>query len=170
MGQLVFPPWIQNGQGQSMHSSKNQISQGPMGDSFQYISSRLSYIGERFMEVTFIRSEIIHVYFNRVINKFNKNTQNFPLESSRGTTQTEWKNSIGKGTLRTCKCGLIWVFRDDLNLVVSIKPLQEGEQFLPCKAIQDLVNEEQRKMVLLCSLVKFLVINIDYPPPILLGN
>jgi hypothetical protein len=84
-------------------------------------------IRESFMEVTSIRSEIIHVYLNRVMNKFNKNTQNFPLESSRGIAQTKWKNSIGKGTPRTCECGLILVFRADLDLVVSTKSIQEGE-------------------------------------------
>lgn len=75
------------------------------------------------MEVTSIRSEIIHVYLNRVMNKFNENTENFPLKSSKGIAQIEWKNSKGKGTLRTCKCGLILVFRVDLDLVVSTKSI-----------------------------------------------
>lgn len=115
------------------------------------------------MEVTSIRSEIIHVCFNKVKNKFNKNTQNFPLESSTSIAHTKWKNSIGKGTPRTCKCGFILVFRADLDLVVSIKSIQEGEEFIPYKANQNLVNEGKSKMVLLCSLVKFPVINKDSP-------
>jgi len=35
------------------------------------------------MELTFIRSEIIHVYLNKLMNKFNKNTQNYSLKRSR---------------------------------------------------------------------------------------
>ena len=75
------------------------------------------------------------MYISTVINQFDKNTQNCPLESSWGIAQTKWKNSTSKGTLRACEGGLILVFIADMDLIVSTKSIQEGEEFLPCKAI-----------------------------------
>ena len=57
-----------------------------------------------------------------------------------------------------------------MDLIVNTESMQEREELLPYKTIQDLVNERKMEMVFLCGFVKIFVIDIDPPLPILLWD
>lgn len=62
---------------------------------------------------------------------------------------------------------LILVFGSYLDLVVAVESVKKGEEPFPSQCIKDLVNEGEGEMVFLCCLIKFSIIYVDFPLPIL---
>ena len=71
---------------------------------------------------------------------------------------------IGIGSIRACESGLVLIIGMDGDLVITKIPIEETKERMVCKPFQHFINEGQRKMILLCSLVKFPIVNA-HPPP-----
>ena len=71
---------------------------------------------------------------------------------------------IGVRSIRACERGLTLVIRVDGDLVITGIPIKETEEGMVCKPLQHFINEGQREMILLCSLIEFLVV-YAHPPP-----
>ena len=71
---------------------------------------------------------------------------------------------IGVCSIRACERGLTLVIRVDGDLVINGIPIKETEEGMVCKPLQHFINEGQREMILLCSLIKFPIIDAHAPP------
>ena len=52
----------------------------------------------------------------------------------------------------------------DGDLVITGIPIKETKERMVCKPFQHFINEGQREMILLCSLVEFPIVNAQPPP------
>ena len=67
--------------------------------------------------------------------------------------KTEGEYPVCKGTPGASEGGLVLVLKRNLDLIVPTKPIQKGEELLPRQGVKYLIDERQRKVIFLCSLV-----------------
>ena len=70
---------------------------------------------------------------------------------------------IGIRSIRACERGLTLVIGMDGDLMITGITIKETEEGMICKPLQHFINEGQREMILLCSLVEFPII-YAHPP------
>ena len=70
---------------------------------------------------------------------------------------------IGICSIRACESGLVLIIGMDGDLVITGLPIKETKERMVCKPFQHFINEGQREMILLRSLVEFSIVN-THPP------
>ena len=92
------------------------------------------------------------------------------LESAGSIAEAERHNESLVVAVSRLECGLVDVFFEDLDLVVSAFELDLGEEFGATKPVEEIVDSGKRVSILYGLLVERTIVVADAQCAILLGN
>jgi hypothetical protein len=120
-------------------------------------------IGDEHVGVSGLDDHVIHIGFNVLVELLLEVGLDSSLVCSADILQPERHCCVAVGAEQGDECGLLLVFFLDSNLVVPGVAVEEAEQVVARRGVDDLINPRQPEGVLRIVLVEVGVVDA-YPP------
>jgi hypothetical protein len=105
-------------------------------------------------------SEVVQVSEDNA-SEIIKNISHNPLECGTNIFESKRHDTIRKSTPQGGKCGFVLIFWMDMDLIVVIEPIHEGQGLVACIVIDNLVDERHWEVVFGTSMIDIVKVSAD---------